>query len=411
MHGVVEILYAGYTAAFQILLLNAIFGRPRTTGGVVGQGIYGVLWAAALYFCGVLFSGASGFIPYLAVFLLFEIIFGFFGCKGSLLCRLVTMMASWTTFLLCKTLISYVGVTGYYTYLFSIILELILAYYIYDLRFNDVCGLDVKSSGDLSITCALMFFVTVSEVAVIMQDFRANFSMGDIGWKIITLFIMIEIVIYTMISFLSKEYSRKIYDTMVEEKKYHSSELKELHKLNHEIRNKVFYMKELIDAKNYSKLEEYFKDNFELKFYSEEDYTGNKVIDDCIRIKMDRARHNKIDFQIETGTLPEGMVDEGDLTELLFNLLDNAMDAEDDVKEKWVKLKMRFVKGYIYIDVLNATNYDVLKENPGFLTSKEDMDRHGFGMEIIREIVDKNNGMIKFSSDTNYFGVNIMLML
>ena len=126
---------------------------------------------------------------------------------------------------------------------------------------------------------------------------------------------------------------------------------------------------------------------------------------------MDRARHNKIDFQIETGTLPEGLVDEGDLTELLFNLLDNAMDAEDDVKEKWVKLKMRFVKGYIYIDVLNATNYDVLKENPGFLTSKEDMDRHGFGMEIIREIVDKNNGMIKFCSDTNYFGVNIMLML
>ena len=43
---------------------------------------------------------------------------------------------------------------------------------------------------------------------------------------------MTELVIYTMISYLSKEYSRKIYKTFIEEKKSHSNELKDLNKLN-----------------------------------------------------------------------------------------------------------------------------------------------------------------------------------
>lgn len=407
-----DVLYTVYTVVYQIVLLDTIFGKPKTRQGIIGQVVYGLTWACSIYMAGHVGLAYRGFIPYLMVFLLFEIIFVVFGCRGSVLCRFVTIMASWTTFVLAKTLTAYIPIEGLTVYLVAIAIELIMAIYIYDLKFDNECILNVRESGDLSITCLLMFFVTVSEVIVVMQDFRHNKAMGDMGWRIITLFIMTEVVIYTMISFLSKEYSKKMYSTMVEEKKVHSTELKELHKLNHELKNKVFYMKEMLDAKNYDKLESYFKENFELKIDSQDDFTGNKVIDDCIKIKREKARQNDIELLIEAGTLPEGVIDEGDLTELLFNLLDNAIEAENpSIRDKWVKLKLRFLKGYIYIDVSNATNKDVLAANPGFLTSKEDIDRHGFGMEIIREIVNKYNGMIRFNSEKDHFDINVMLTL
>ena len=412
MKDISEIIYSIYSVIYQIILFDVIFGKPRTRNGIMGQILYGIIWAVGIFYSGHMGWGYRGFIPYLFIFMAFEILFVVFGCKGNLLCRLVTMMISWTTFILAKSVTAYINVDGVQVYLIAVTIEIILAIYIYTLKFDDECILNVRESGDLSITCLLMFFVTLSEVIVVMQDFRHNMIMGDIGWRIITLFIMIEIVIYTMISFLSKEYSKKFYSTMVEEKKIHSSELKELHKLNHELKNKVFYMKEMLDAKNYDKLEQYFNENFELRIDSNDDFTGNKVIDDCIKIKRAKAQQNNISFLIEAGTLPEGVIDEGDLTEVLFNLLDNAIDAESDsITDKWVKLKIRFLKGYIYIDVSNATNHNVLEENPDFLTSKEDIDRHGFGMEIIREIVNKYNGMMRFDSSEKHFEVNIMLML
>lgn len=414
---IAEILYSIYTVAFQMLLMDLIFGMPKVTKEIVSHILYGILWTAGLYIagnCETIIYTFGRFIPYITVFLLFEIIFVFLVCryKGSALCRFATFMAGWTTFILSKTLITYIGVEDYAIYFWSILIELIMGFYIYVLRFNDARELSVRDSGYLLVTCIMMFFVTVSEVALVLQDFKGFMSLGSLGWKIISLFVMTELVIYTMISYLSKEYSRKMYKTFIEEKKSHSNELKDLNKLNHELKNKVFYMKELLDAKNYDKLQLYFQENFDLTIISEEEYTGNKVIDDCIKIKKEKAHQNDIDFIIEASTLPQDVIDEGDLTELIFNLLDNAIEAVSDLQaDKWVKLKLKYKKGYIYIDVSNSAKGDVLAANPRLMTSKMDAERHGFGMEIIGEIVESYNGMIKHESNEGYFATNIMLML
>ncbi len=407
-----EVLYSIFTVLYQIGLLDMIFGVPKETKSRVSHVVYGVVWATILYIAGNLGPRTGTFYPYIFSFLIFELIFVFAFCKGSIMCRFATVMVCWTTFILSKTLFTYAGVGGATLYFFSVALELILALYIYSQRFNDARTLDIRESGYLAITCGMMFVVILSEMSIVFQAFKINVVVSGLGWKIVGLFILTELVIYSLISYLSKEYSRKMYNTVVEEKKSHSSELKELHKLNHELKNNVFYMKEMLEAKNYDRLESYIAENFDFGLISDEDYTGNKVIDDCIKIKLEKARQKGIDFQIEAGTLPENIIDEGDLTELIFNLLDNAIEAEnDDVDYKWIKMKMKFIKGYIHIDVSNATNGNVLRQNPGMSTSKGDTDRHGFGMEIIKNIVNKYNGMIKMRSNSGHIEINIMLML
>ena len=160
---IAEILYSIYTVAFQMLLMDLIFGMPKVTKEIVSHILYGILWTAGLYIagnCETIIYTFGRFIPYITVFLLFEIIFVFLVCryKGSALCRFATFMASWTTFILSKTLITYIGVEDYAIYFWSILIELIMGFYIYVLRFNDARELSVRDSGYLLVTCIMMFF-------------------------------------------------------------------------------------------------------------------------------------------------------------------------------------------------------------------------------------------------------------
>ena len=122
-----DIFYTIYSVVYQIVLLDAIFGKPKTKQGIIGQVIYGSTWASAIYMAGHVSWAHRGFIPYLIVFLFFEIIFVVLGCNGSLLCRFVTIMVSWTTFILAKALTAYIPLEGLTVYWVAIAIEIIMA--------------------------------------------------------------------------------------------------------------------------------------------------------------------------------------------------------------------------------------------------------------------------------------------
>ncbi len=394
-----------------MVLMDMIFGIPADEKNKVLHIGYGMTWICSLFLADNLHRGVGSFWNYMFIFLIFEVVFSLLLCKGNIICRFVTMLVGWTTFVMSKALVSSLGASGIWVYLSAGILEILLALYIYHFRFSEEKGLKIRVNGNIVSTCVLMFVITVSHMVILLQDLRKNMHIVGKNWELIVLFLLTEIVIYTLISHLSNEYTEKAYMTMVEEKKVHSAEIKEMHKLNHELKNKVFYINELLESKSYDKLEKYVKENFDVKIDSNEDYTGNRVVDNCIKIKMEKAKSQDIDFQLEAGTLPLGIIDEGDMTSLLFNLLDNAIEAQTGIIDKWIRLKIRFIKGYIYLYVENSTEEDVLKENPELSTSKEESERHGFGREIIKDIVNKYNGMMKYESHDDRFAVNIMLMI
>ena len=93
------------------------------------------------------------------------------------------------------------------------------------------------------------------------------------------------------------------------------------------------------------------------------------------------AIHTYADVRIPSD-LP---VEDSDLSGLLLNLLDNAIDASKNVKNADIQINIGILKSYLSIQVKNRTQSEnVLENNPELHTSKTDKTCHGYGLKIVR---------------------------
>ena len=131
-------------------------------------------------------------------------------------------------------------------------------------------------------------------------------------------------------------------------------------------------------------------------------------MDSVLSFKKSEAEKQNIRFSVTSTPFTTDGIEERDLTPLLFNLLDNSINAQEKVKDKWIDVNIRMVKGYLCINVENSTSEDVMATNPDLVSKREG---HGLGLRIVRSIIDKYNGMVSFISSSNTFKAEVMLMI
>ena len=97
-------------------------------------------------------------------------------------------------------------------------------------------------------------------------------------------------------------------------------------------------------------------------------------------------------------TIPEYL--EYDLSILLSNLLDNAIEAcEKNKKEKRIVCQIAREADEVNIFLENSIDQSVLAENPSFETTKDKKDQHGMGHLIVEEQVKRLGGMVEYYED------------
>lgn len=96
-------------------------------------------------------------------------------------------------------------------------------------------------------------------------------------------------------------------------------------------------------------------------------------------------------------------MDAYDALALVGNLLDNAREAAEKSKDKKIKFGMVQKDGSIEILVKNTIADSVLKNNPELSTTKKDAAIHGEGIRIMKETIEKYNGMIDFYEEGHVF--------
>ena len=142
------------------------------------------------------------------------------------------------------------------------------------------------------------------------------------------------------------------------------------------------------DAAELEKLAETYRTQYRMTF------CGQPLMDALLSFKIVRAERDGISFDVQMGKLPDLSVPEGDLTALLGNLVDNAMEAAVQAEEKWVRIASHHQKGQWILRVDNGKSEDVHPLENGMQTTKEDTANHGMGTKIINRIVKKNKGTI-----------------
>lgn len=138
--------------------------------------------------------------------------------------------------------------------------------------------------------------------------------------------------------------------------------------------------------------------------------TGIFKIDSILNYKIHQAKKLSIDIDYDIKILKTLKAEAIDVTIILGNLIDNAIEALDRVDDnKLLKLRLYTEKGLLFIRVRNKYNGQLRKENGKIKSIKENSDEHGIGLSNVYDIVNKYDGAIHINTENKEFQVHIVL--
>lgn len=146
--------------------------------------------------------------------------------------------------------------------------------------------------------------------------------------------------------------------------------------------------------------------------------TGNVMIDAVLNSKLSLAKAKHIAVEAKA-IVPSNLdVSEIDLSLIIGNLMDNAMEAclrIEDEKARFIRVYIDIIKGQLYLYVMNAVNGRPDKRHGEnheirYLSSKEGR-THGFGLMRIDKVVERYKGYIDRQDEENVFVTEILLPL
>lgn len=190
--------------------------------------------------------------------------------------------------------------------------------------------------------------------------------------------------------------------------------MEEMRAIRHDIKNQLAYLQIMMDSKDYSHMEEYFRE-------LNKGFSATLNLSDCenitvrniLNLELYRARQNNV--QIDSRLIiPEKLdVADVDLTTVLLNLLDNAIEAcvEDKCSESVIEFNMRQQDSYLFINVTNPVADDAKKGRRIKLqTHKPQKELHGRGTKIIAAIAEKYGGVFSHKIENGKFVADVMLV-
>lgn len=137
--------------------------------------------------------------------------------------------------------------------------------------------------------------------------------------------------------------------------------------------------------------------------------TKNKILDLTINKYQYICEAQNIEFYVSIKTANLSHIEASDLTTLLGNLLDNAVDAAMASRSKKIDLSLNHVNGF---EILTCTNScDIAPEtlDDCLITTKQGSGFHGLGVNSMKKIVKKYRGTFEWSynAQNNEFSVFI----
>lgn len=348
-----------------------------------------------------------------------------FNYKSSLRKRILTALLIYTTLLCVETIV--VFLSGF-------------------------LNLNITSKSDYESILGIIIIRIISYVVVLSIENYKNIRQGDVVSKIywlciviipigtlyllVTIFIadnatftsvFISTVIVLLINFatfyLYDDLSRKLSDEMekklmTQQNRYYKNQF-ELMKtsqettksLKHDLKNHLTCIYALAKDEKSDGLVDYLSEALEVVDTKKElAATGNITIDSIINFKLQDVREDNIDITVELNIPSELNIQSFDMTVILGNLLDNAINAVSKLdKNRYIKIGMKYTKGRLIIKVCNSYN-GILNEKEGeFLTTNKDKDNHGIGLQNVKSVLEKYNGTIDYEHDGNNFYSTLLM--
>ncbi len=231
----------------------------------------------------------------------------------------------------------------------------------------------------------------------------------------------IDLLLYYMLFNISKSNDEKItllgtqHKIRMEQEKYEANRVnyEELRAMRHELKNYTCYVKALLDAGRTEELSEFLAETMASKSAILNSYdSGNYIVDVILNHEMTAAKEHGVSLVPQIVVPHQLPYSDEDLCSLLANLIDNGIEAAavSGQEAPKVTFAMRPKQEYLFIHEENPVSTEVPSElRLSLKTTKKSHELHGYGTKVIRRIVDKYHGSIKYAMRDGVFITDVML--
>ena len=131
-----------------------------------------------------------------------------------------------------------------------------------------------------------------------------------------------------------------------------------------------------------------------------------------LNYKLKNADVDGIEVETEISVPSKIDIEVSDLVTVLGNLLENSLTALDAVsKNRRLYLKVVYDRGRVIISVKNTYSTPVKYVNGEIVSTKDDTEKHGYGLKNIKRTVEKYDGYMETDHIQNIFTVDIILFV
>jgi len=202
----------------------------------------------------------------------------------------------------------------------------------------------------------------------------------------------------------------KYYENQLELMK---ASLKANKTIKHDLKNHMTSLYVLAEEEKKKELLEYLSGMIEVSDNKEGfANTGNIVIDSIINFKLQGSDKEEIDINVNLNIPEELKIPSFDVTIILGNLLDNALNAVKNLEEgRYINIMMKYTRGRLIVKMENSFNGTITKEKGRIITSHMDKKNKGLGLESVKTVLEKYNGTIEFKYNDKEFHTALLMFI
>lgn len=278
----------------------------------------------------------------------------------------------------------------------------------------------VKNNINVSYLHWLSIFVIPAGTLVSALTLMSQFEPDDlIGMTVsITILFIINIFVFYLYDALMKSYDEKMDKVILMQQ--NNAYIKQLDIINqsqenikimrHDIKNHVLSLKMLIDGGDKEGASDYLDTMIDyINFSGEYAKSGNAEFDSIINYKIDKARIHGIKSEISLKVPEKLNIRPFDLSVVLGNLLDNAIEAAAKAEEKVVKVNAELERNVLYINITNSFDGKLNYKDGKLDTTKTDREKHGIGLNSVMKSVENYNGTMSIHHSGNMFFADVLI--
>ncbi len=265
-----------------------------------------------------------------------------------------------------------------------------------------------------------LFLMLAAGLSFIEYDFLYNPMSLFLFFALFVLVLVIYLIFFKMV-YLSYEKFRSQHDAdqtrhllSIQEEQYRHicTSIESSRRMNHDLRHHMVTLQGFLqggrvqDACDY--LEQYLDSARQVELV---ELCRNPVVNMVVGYYRSLALQKDIQFQTRIQVPDELSISDIDLSVILGNLLENAIDAADcgEADARFIQFHMHCSGQMLAITVDNSFRGEIAKVDGRYVSSKPN--HSGLGLRNIEMIAEKYEGGVEFTHDLHVFHSSVMLAL